>query len=120
MRQSLAPQRQSHLSNPALNAAAAAKLLEKKKEFREVLALERASLQFLKRIEALADDFDNMAEAGIVHGQVLEQWPNMFRILNLYLHSREKASSESEEREAGGERLVLIPIEELQAAERST
>lgn len=65
MRQSVAPLRQSHLPNPATNAAAAAKLLEKKKEFEAVLALEKASAQFLKRIESLGDDFDVIADAGI-------------------------------------------------------
>lgn len=65
MRQSIAPLRQSHLPNPSLNSAASAKLSEKKKEFEAVLALEKASTQFLKRIEGLADDFDNIADAGI-------------------------------------------------------
>ena len=65
MRQSVAPLRQSHLPNPALNAAATTKLLEKKKEFEAVLALEKASSQFLKRIESLADDFDVTADAGV-------------------------------------------------------
>jgi hypothetical protein len=64
MRPSVAPQRQPNPSSSAPNAAAATKLLEKKKEFEAVLALDRASAQFLKRIESLADDFDNMADAG--------------------------------------------------------
>lgn len=65
MRQSMAPLRQSHLPAPANNSAAAAKLLEKKKEFEAVAALERASTQFLKRIESIGDDFDVIADAGI-------------------------------------------------------
>lgn len=65
MRQSVAALRQSHAPTPALNAAASAKLLEKKKEFEAVVALERASTQFLKRIEGLGDDFDVIADAGI-------------------------------------------------------
>ncbi|RPD63713.1 hypothetical protein L227DRAFT_359230 [Lentinus tigrinus ALCF2SS1-6] len=84
MRASVAPNRQSQLPGSVSSAAAAAKLVEKKKEFEAVAALERASAQFLKRIEDLGDDFDVMADAGIVHGQVLEQWPNMFRILSLF------------------------------------
>ena len=100
----MAVSRQSQLPGSVANAAAAAKLLEKKKEFEAVVALERASAQFLKRIEDLGEDFDTMADAGIgayilaldssrkylmlishiVHGQVLEQWPNMFRILSLF------------------------------------
>ena len=65
MRASIAASRQSQLPSSVANAAATAKLLEKKKEFEAVAALERASAQFLKRIEELGDDFEVMAEAGI-------------------------------------------------------
>ena len=65
MRASMAASRQSQLPGSVANAAAAAKLLEKKKEFEAVAALERASAQFLKRIEDLGEDFDTMADAGI-------------------------------------------------------
>lgn len=65
MRASMAASRQSQLPGSVANAAAVAKLLEKKKEFEAVAALERASAQFLKRIEELGDDFDVMADAGI-------------------------------------------------------
>ena len=156
MRQSTAPLRQSHLPGPATNAASAAKLLEKKKEYEAVVALERASTQFLKRIESLGDDFDVIADAGIgmlprcmvyrfltvgrtVHGQVLEQWPHMFKILSLFcmscvshicfrsrrdkcaVSSREQApgSEEPTSHEFGGERLVRVPLEELQATDRA-
>ncbi|KAI0071714.1 hypothetical protein K474DRAFT_574508 [Panus rudis PR-1116 ss-1] len=84
MRQSAANFRQSQVPSQAAAAAAQAKLLEKKKECEAVIALERASSKFLKRIESLAEDFDVVADAGVVHGQVLEQWPNMFRILDLF------------------------------------
>jgi len=40
------------------------KLLEKKKEYEAVAALERASALFVKRIEGLADDCEVMADAG--------------------------------------------------------
>ena len=65
MRASMAVSRQSQLPGSVANAAAAAKLLEKKKEFEAVVALERASAQFLKQVEELGDDFDTMADAGI-------------------------------------------------------
>ncbi|TFK90398.1 hypothetical protein K466DRAFT_517240 [Polyporus arcularius HHB13444] len=114
MRASVAPNRQSQLPGSVSSAAAAAKLLEKKKEFEAVAALERASAQFVKRIEELGDDFDVMADAGIVHGQVLEQWPNMFRILSLFLSQREqRADDENASATTTGERLVRVPIEEL-------
>lgn len=100
MRQSLAANRASHAAPPQTNSAAA-KLLEKKKEFDAVSALERASALYLERIEGIGDDCDIMADAGqgnaicrmksehyvdvtSVHGQVLEQWPRMFQILNLF------------------------------------
>jgi len=122
MRQSVAPSaRQSHLPNPAANAAALAKLFEKKKEYEAVTALERASAQFAKRIEELGDDFDVMADAGRVHGQVLEQWPNMFRILSLFLSTREQQSEATDAPPPStGERLVRVPVEELRSAEETS
>lgn len=67
MRQSVAASRASHgasLNSQANSAAAAAKLLEKKKEFDAVSALERASALYLERIEGLGEDCDIMADAG--------------------------------------------------------
>ncbi|TEB37491.1 hypothetical protein FA13DRAFT_1726599 [Coprinellus micaceus] len=97
-------------------AATAAKLIEKKKEFDAVSALERASAQYLERITALADDCEVMADAGRVHGQVLQQWPRMFEILNQFLASRQQFQDEDVAASAtiGGERLVRIPIDELE------
>ncbi|KAF9819164.1 hypothetical protein IEO21_02335 [Rhodonia placenta] len=123
MRQSIATSaRQSQVPNPAANAAATARLLEKKKEYEMVAALDRASAQFVKRIEELSNDFDVMADAGTVHGQVLEQWPNMFRILSLFLSTREGQYNNPEAQPpATGERLVRVPVEELRSTdERST
>lgn len=68
MRQSVAANRTSYAAasvNSQANAAAtAAKLLEKKKEFDAVAALERASTLYLERIEGLGEDCDIMADAG--------------------------------------------------------
>ncbi|CAL1707848.1 unnamed protein product [Somion occarium] len=118
MRQSMASSRQSHAPPQAPSAPAQAKLLEKKKECEAVIALERASANFVRRIEALGDDFDVIADAGTVHGQVLEQWPNMFRILDLFLSTRQQNTEREEQRStaSSGERLVRIPIEDLQAS----
>lgn len=86
---------------PTTSQAALLKLNEKKKEFDAVAALERTSSAYLERISGLADDCDVMALAGegmsvmhvclnvnahgyLVHGQVSEQWPRMFHILNLF------------------------------------
>ncbi|RDX40945.1 hypothetical protein OH76DRAFT_1365407, partial [Lentinus brumalis] len=79
-----------------------------------VAALDRASAQFLKRIEDLGDNLDVMADAGIIHGQVLQQWSNMFRILNLFLSNREQRTEEEDASAlTTGERLVRVPIDEL-------
>ncbi|KAI0633687.1 hypothetical protein C8Q77DRAFT_1157860 [Trametes polyzona] len=121
MRASMAASRQSQAPGAIASAAANAQLLEKKKEYEAVAALERASAQFLKRIEDLGDDFEVIADAGIVHGQVLEQWPNMFRILSLFLAQREQhTEDESTPAPTTGERLVRVPIEELRQTESKT
>jgi hypothetical protein len=62
MRQSVAPNRVSQTSHPSSNAHA--RLLEKKKEFSAVSALEKASALFLERIEGVKEDCDIMANAG--------------------------------------------------------
>ncbi|KAF9268804.1 hypothetical protein L218DRAFT_954242 [Marasmius fiardii PR-910] len=112
------------LGQQASSAATGAKLAEKKKEYDGVAALEKASSLFLERITGMMEDCDVMANAGEVHGEVLEQWPKMFHILNLFLMSR---SAETEDHEGGnpesdGQMLVRVPIDELQTAthQRST
>ena len=106
MRHSVAPNRISQAGGHSNSAAAHAKLLEKKKEYDAVSALERASALYLERIEALGDDCEVMAKAGEgqpyplihyvfpnqtyhnqVHGQVLAQWPKMFQILSQFRES---------------------------------
>jgi hypothetical protein len=62
MRQSVAPNRASQSSSAS--AAALSKLIEKKKEYDAVSALERASALYLERIEALGEDCNTMAKAG--------------------------------------------------------
>ena len=62
MRQSVAPHRVSQIPHPSPTALA--RLLEKKKEFYAVSALEKASALYLERIEGLRDDCDIMANAG--------------------------------------------------------
>ncbi|EIW82568.1 hypothetical protein CONPUDRAFT_100864, partial [Coniophora puteana RWD-64-598 SS2] len=121
MRQSVVPNRLSHAvpGTSQSNAASMTRLLEKKKEYEAVAALERASALFVKRMEGLGDDCELMADAGLVHGQVLEQWPQMFRILDLFLSQRKNMESpgdlDSEQTSlAAGERLVRIPIDDAQ------
>ncbi|TFL04759.1 hypothetical protein BDV98DRAFT_501889 [Pterulicium gracile] len=65
------------------NALSLARLTEKKKEINAVTALETASLLCVKRLEAMGQDFNLMADSGEVFGQVLEQWSKMFEILQL-------------------------------------
>jgi len=67
MRQSVAPNRASHSSSAphaSSSTAALSKLIEKKKEYDAVSALERASALYLERIEALGEDCNTMAKAG--------------------------------------------------------
>ena len=67
MRPSVGANRMSYaagVSSQVPTAAAVSKLLEKKKEFDAVSALERASSLFLERIEGLGEDCDIMADAG--------------------------------------------------------
>ncbi|TFK44504.1 hypothetical protein BDQ12DRAFT_673117 [Crucibulum laeve] len=120
MRHSVAPNRASQGPVHVNSTAATAKLLEKKKEFDAVSALEKASSLYLKRIESLAEDCDIMADAGQIHGQVLDQWPKMFQILSLFLASREETAKIGDEFSASssteGQRLIRIPIEDLQPA----
>ncbi|KAH8997697.1 hypothetical protein EDB86DRAFT_2803436 [Lactarius hatsudake] len=91
-------------------------LNQKKKEAEAVDALQRASALFLQRLEGLGDDCEAMADAGAVLGEVLAQWPQMFRILNLF------PGMETDDADPSplppGERLVRVPIDELQQAEQ--
>ncbi|KIK68881.1 hypothetical protein GYMLUDRAFT_152663 [Collybiopsis luxurians FD-317 M1] len=109
MRPSSIANRSSYVAQ-ANSQATLTKLAEKKKEYEAVAALERASNNYLDRISGLADDCDIMALAGEVHGQVSEQWPRMFHILNLFLASRDQPNEPSKE----GEMLVRIPIENVE------
>ncbi|KAH9170125.1 hypothetical protein EDB89DRAFT_1853745 [Lactarius sanguifluus] len=84
----------------------------------------RASALFLQRLEGLGDDCEAMADAGAVLGEVLAQWPQMFRILNLFRGLATYAEGAGMETDADpsplppGERLVRVPIDELQQAEQ--
>ncbi|KAJ3733739.1 hypothetical protein DFJ43DRAFT_1066545 [Lentinula guzmanii] len=101
MRPSSIANRTLHAGTQVNSQATLLNLNEKKKEIDAVAALERTSSAFLERISGLADDCDVMALAGeglpcgvffpnvnthedSVHGQVSEQWPRMFHILNLF------------------------------------
>ncbi|OJT12745.1 hypothetical protein TRAPUB_10693 [Trametes pubescens] len=102
MRASMAASRQSQAPGAIASAAATAKLLEKKKEYEAVAALERASAHFLKRIEDIGEDFDVIADAGIVSQR------------------EQPTEDESAPAPTTGERLVRVPIEELRQTESKT
>ncbi|KAF8482455.1 hypothetical protein DFH94DRAFT_690666 [Russula ochroleuca] len=107
------------------SATLLARLADKKKEFEAVDALGRAAALFRRRLDGLADDCEAMAEAGIVHGQVLAQWPQMFHILNMFAAARESSSVaatdgawvDTDAAVPPGGRLVRVPIDELQLAD---
>ncbi|KAL4267022.1 DASH complex subunit DAD2 [Pleurotus pulmonarius] len=122
LRPSVAPSRASHapgsLNSHEYAAAAAQRLTEKKKEYEAVAALESASNLLLQRMGGISEDFDVMADAGRVHGQVLEQWPKMFQILSLFVSQRQQTeASQGEESTVSsnfeGQRLVRVPIDDL-------
>ncbi|KAL0956177.1 hypothetical protein HGRIS_002337 [Hohenbuehelia grisea] len=123
IRQSIAANRATSAGGAQASAAAAAtKLAEKKKEYEAVAALERISSQFVERIAGITEDCETMANAGEIHGQVLQQWPKMFEILSLFLASRASSEENTEEPASAfeGQRVVRIPIDELeQSTERS-
>ncbi len=103
IRSSIAPS-----APPTASTESLASLIQKKKEAEAVDALQRASVLFLQRLEGLGDDCEAMADAGAgkhaarctfrriiadsfsfaVLGDVLAQWPQMFRILGLFRMSR--------------------------------
>ena len=58
------PGASSRASTAVPQSSSAAKLIEKRKEYEAVSALERASSLYLERIEALGEDCDIMADAG--------------------------------------------------------
>ena len=62
MRQSVATSRGGGSGHA--NTVAVAKLIEKKKEYDALCALERASASYLERIKGLSHDCDLMANAG--------------------------------------------------------
>ncbi|KAF9493485.1 hypothetical protein BDN71DRAFT_1445050 [Pleurotus eryngii] len=69
-------------------------------------------------MSSISEDFDVMADAGRVHGQVLEQWPKMFQILGLFISQRQQTEASQEEEftvssNFEGQRLVRVPIDEL-------
>ncbi|PAV20325.1 hypothetical protein PNOK_0295200 [Pyrrhoderma noxium] len=112
------------LASQSSSAQAEAILLEKKKEHDALLALERVSNEYLRRLEAIDYDCNIMADAGRVHGEVLSQWPEMFRILSLSvpsLNPQSKPDGEAQNNIAqqNCERLVRVPIDELQERQSS-
>jgi hypothetical protein len=79
MRPSMASNRISHiagLTSKAPNPAATLKLLEKKKEFDAVSALEKATELFLDRIENFGENCDIMANAA--EGELYEHFTSHF------------------------------------------
>ena len=91
-------------TNASASSATAQKYLtDKKKEYDALNALEGSTAELIRRMEAMAEDSEAMASAGkgtanlplyiffcssnhlnVVHGDVLAQWPQMFRILGLF------------------------------------
>ncbi|THH04938.1 hypothetical protein EW145_g5159 [Phellinidium pouzarii] len=120
---SIRPSHAGSLSSQASSAQHAAKLVEKKKEHDALLVLEHLSAEYARRLDAIDFDCNIMANAGKVHGEVLAQWPEMFRILSLSVpRAAPQAQSETDAQETehqSCERLVRIPLDELQKQENA-
>ena len=91
LRPSLAPSRPSTSAQPRAShipygtaQSQRDKCLEKRKELEAVSALERASAHFLTHLESLAANTELSAEGAKAMGNVMAQWPNMFRLVSLF------------------------------------
>ncbi|KAH8119600.1 hypothetical protein DFH11DRAFT_1565898 [Phellopilus nigrolimitatus] len=106
------------LSSQASSVQLNAKLYEKKKEYDALRALERLSAEYMQRLDAIDLDCNVMADAGKIHGEVLSQWPEMFRTLSLSVpQSASQAQPDapnSPDVPQACERLVRVPVDELQ------
>ncbi|KZV66798.1 hypothetical protein PENSPDRAFT_584828 [Peniophora sp. CONT] len=117
-RQSVASARASILkgsSSSSQSSSAAARLLEQKKEYEALEILERLSQSFVRRIEQLCEDSEVMADAAVVQGRVLAQWPEAFRLLNMFEMMQSSSAQETGDESPApkGERLVRVPLDEL-------
>ncbi|KAF8590945.1 hypothetical protein K439DRAFT_1328335 [Ramaria rubella] len=116
---SAASSRASHVGSAGLSTA---RLVEKRKEYDAVMALDKVSAELVERLEALGEDCEIMANAGQVHGTVLEHWSKMFGIINLVVASHETESDNTEgssKPPATAERLVRLEISSLEQVDAS-
>ncbi|KAL1745374.1 hypothetical protein HDZ31DRAFT_82017 [Schizophyllum fasciatum] len=115
MRQSTATNRTSLYPNaaPVNTAAQTATLLEKKKEYDGVAALERSSAFMRQQIEDIAEDCDVMGAASETMGQVTGQWSKMFEILALFLSQTGQDPEIQDPSQVDGQRLVRLPLDQL-------
>ncbi|VDC06361.1 unnamed protein product [Peniophora sp. CBMAI 1063] len=108
-RQSVASARASILKGSgsgAQSSSAAARLLEQKKEYEALEILERLSQSFVRRIEQLCEDSEVMADAAVVQGRVLAQWPEAFRLLNMFVTVQAETLRSSNAQETDAELTV--------------
>ncbi|KAF8530472.1 hypothetical protein BU17DRAFT_79253 [Hysterangium stoloniferum] len=118
---SAASTRASHMG-AAGGLSSTARLMEKKKEYEAVLALDKVSAELVERLEALGDDCQIMADAGEIHGSVLEHWSRMFGIINLVVCSREAEGTNAKSASKPpptAERLVRLEIAALEQVDHS-
>ncbi|EJD49552.1 hypothetical protein AURDEDRAFT_161109 [Auricularia subglabra TFB-10046 SS5] len=99
------------VSGSTSGQSAQAKLAEKKKEYEALAALERASAEFRQRLDALSAQGDIMADGVETLGEVLSNWPNMFKLVNLFVDPEQQASDQPTE----ANRLVRLSVDAVEA-----
>jgi len=91
------------------------------KEYAALAALERASADYVQRIENIDLDCNLMADAGKVLGEVHAQWPEMFRILSLAVPQQADPGVQANGTDGSEcEFLVRVPLDELQQQDESS
>ncbi|KIJ52675.1 hypothetical protein M422DRAFT_243452 [Sphaerobolus stellatus SS14] len=105
------------------------RLMEKKKEYDAVMALDKISAELVERLDALGNDAEIMADAGQIHGSVLEHWSRMFGIINLVVSSRQESETNPEDAAEStsappahptADRLVRLEIAALEQVDQSS
>ncbi|KAG9032350.1 hypothetical protein FS837_002765 [Tulasnella sp. UAMH 9824] len=97
--------------------SAALRLLEKRQEWEAIAALDEATEEIVKSLEQLAAQGNVMADGGRAVASVMNNWPNVLRVISLFAKdSSGSAAVETKEETAGdGElpRLVRIDANSL-------
>ncbi|KAG4303378.1 hypothetical protein PCANB_000309 [Pneumocystis canis] len=92
------------------NSALAAKIREKKCEYESLLQLKDLSTNLVTQMEQLEKKMETLVGGTQVVASVLENWQNVFRIINIASAKLEKKTVSNEENLDMPETLVRIPV----------